>query len=62
VIDSSIASPIHIMPVTSEQKTHDYSGCKTFTRFTQDLNDNLWEVLGTKKIFRSLSSSTMHME
>ena len=33
-----------------------------FIRFTRALNDNMWEVLGAKKILCSPSSSTMLME
>ena len=44
-----------------ESKTHDHFRCKTFIRFTRDLNNNM-EVLGAKKILYSPSSSTMHME
>ena len=37
-----------------ESKTHDHFRCKTFIRFTRDLNDNM----GAKKILYSPSSSS----
>ena len=46
----------------TEEKSFEAENTRLFIRFTRDLNDNMWEVLGAKKILCSPSSSTMHME
>ena len=43
----------------TEEKSFEAENTRNFTR---DLHDNMWEVLGAKKILCSPSSSTMLME